>query len=68
MNVSAYPNSPNIYDSYGDGLDWAGKPKSAIIQYKKAVQMAKEQNDSRVVNFENKLKQREAFLNKSNNH
>jgi CubicO group peptidase (beta-lactamase class C family) len=68
MNLSAYPNSPNVYDSYGDGLDWAGKPKDAIIQYKKAVKMAKEQNDSRAVNFENKLKRKEAFLKKLNNH
>ena len=68
MNISAYPNSPNIYDSYGDGLDWAGKPKEAIIQYKKAVEMAKEQNDRRAANFENKLKRKEALLIKSNNH
>jgi CubicO group peptidase (beta-lactamase class C family) len=68
MNLSAYPTSPNAYDSYGDGLDWAGNPKAAIVQYKKAIQMAKEQNDSRAINFENKLKRKEAFLKKSYNH
>ncbi|HVE57351.1 MAG TPA: tetratricopeptide repeat protein [Pyrinomonadaceae bacterium] len=37
LNVEAYPNSANVYDSLGDALQAAGKKDEAIKAYEKAL-------------------------------
>ncbi|MFO7445093.1 MAG: alpha/beta hydrolase-fold protein [Ignavibacteriaceae bacterium] len=44
-NVSQYPESVNVYDSYGEGLEAAGKLESAKENYEKAVKLGEEKND-----------------------
>lgn len=39
-NVALYPESANVYDSLGEGLEAAGKLDAAIVQYRKAVEIA----------------------------
>lgn len=41
-NVRDYPRSPNVYDSYGDGLLAAGDTASAIVQFRRALSVATE--------------------------
>ena len=38
-NVENYPNSANVYDSYGEALLKKGDTKNAMINYEKAFQM-----------------------------
>ena len=39
LNVEAYPNSFNVYDSYGEALMVLGQKEEAIENYKKSVQL-----------------------------
>ena len=39
LNVEAYPNAFNVYDSYGEALMVLGKKPEAIENYKKSVQL-----------------------------
>ena len=39
INVEAYPNSFNVYDSYGEALLKNGEKKKAIENYKKSVEL-----------------------------
>ena len=39
LNVSEYPNSSNVYDSYGEALLKNGQKELAIENYKKSVEM-----------------------------
>lgn len=39
-NVALYPDSANVYDSLGEGLEAAGKLDAAIGQYRKAVEVS----------------------------
>jgi len=39
LNVDAYPNSANVYDSYAEALMKSGNNKGAIKNYKKSVEM-----------------------------
>jgi predicted alpha/beta superfamily hydrolase len=41
-NVRDYPRSPNVYDSYGDGLLAMGDTASAITQFRRALSVATE--------------------------
>lgn len=38
LNVELYPNSPNVYDSLGDGYLANGDKENALINFKKAVE------------------------------
>jgi hypothetical protein len=40
QNVASYPDSPNVYDSLGDGLLAAGDSVGARTQFKQAVDVA----------------------------
>lgn len=44
-NVRRYPNSANVYDSLGDGLQEAGDPAGAMDAYRKAVDVAARTGD-----------------------
>jgi tetratricopeptide (TPR) repeat protein len=37
MNTIVFPNSPNVWDSYGEALAAAGQREAAIASYRKAV-------------------------------
>jgi tetratricopeptide (TPR) repeat protein len=39
LNVEAYPASFNVYDSYGEGLMYAGDTAQAIINYEKSLKI-----------------------------
>lgn len=39
MNIELFPNSWNVYDSYGQALLKNGQKDSAIVYYKKSIQM-----------------------------
>ena len=40
QNVSAYPDSPNVYDSLGDALLAAGERRAARAEYQRAIDVA----------------------------
>jgi tetratricopeptide (TPR) repeat protein len=44
-NIELYPESANVYDSYGEALEKAGKKEDAFNNYKVAVEMGTEKND-----------------------
>ena len=44
-NTKLFPNSANVYDSYGEVLAMNGKLKAAIENYEKAVKVGSENND-----------------------
>lgn len=39
LNTKLFPNSSNVYDSYGEALANAGKYDQAVLNYKKSVQL-----------------------------
>jgi Flp pilus assembly protein TadD len=39
LNVELYPDSWNVYDSYGEALAEAGDKENAIINYKKSIEL-----------------------------
>lgn len=41
MNVTNYPNSPNVYDSLGDFYEANGEKKNAILSYEKVLVLDK---------------------------
>jgi predicted alpha/beta superfamily hydrolase len=41
LNVSNYPNSPNVYDSLGDFYEASGDKKNAILSYEKVLVLDK---------------------------
>ena len=44
-NVRNYPNSPNTYDSLGEGLEAAGRLDEALAKYQEAVKRAEADKD-----------------------
>lgn len=51
-NTILYPNSANVFDSYGETLLLNGSTKQAIVQYQKAVDLAKENNEPNLELFQ----------------
>lgn len=51
MNVEAYPEAPNPYDSLGDGLSAAGRRAEAVAAHTRAVALAEAQHDPRLASF-----------------
>ena len=45
-NVETYPESSNVYDSLGEALEAAGQLREALIQYSKAIELAKKKGDA----------------------
>ena len=54
-NTILFPNSANVYDSYGEALAENGKLESSVINYKKAVELAKENDNPNLELFEKNL-------------
>lgn len=50
-NVQRYPESPNVYDSLGDGYDAAGRSEEALESYREAVRRAEAGDDPRLETF-----------------
>lgn len=50
-NVESYPESANVYDSLGEALEAAGKLREALIQYGKAIELAKKNGDANLPVF-----------------
>jgi len=44
-NIELYPGSANVYDSYGEGLEQAGRLKEALENYRKAVSVGEINHD-----------------------
>lgn len=62
-NTKLYPQSPNVWDSLGDGLSQAGKRSEAAESYEKAVSLAASQSDPNLSHYQDhlaKLKQEAA--------
>lgn len=45
QNVSLYPESPNVHDSLGEGLERLGRVAEAFASYSRAVDLASDQDD-----------------------
>ncbi|MEM6346646.1 MAG: S41 family peptidase [Bacteroidota bacterium] len=54
-NIRLYPKSANIVDSYAEALMTKGELEAALMQYEKAVALAKEQNDPNLAVFQANL-------------
>lgn len=50
-NVRNYPDSPNVYDSLGEGLEAAGRSEEALAQFEEAVRRGEASNDPLVQAF-----------------
>lgn len=55
VNTQLFPESANVYDSYGESLAHNGKKDAAIKSYKKAIELAKKNNDQNLKLFEENL-------------
>jgi tetratricopeptide (TPR) repeat protein len=56
-NLEKYPDNWNIYDSYGEALDNAGETSEAIDYYKKAHEMAPDNQKQRIEGILAKLEE-----------
>jgi predicted alpha/beta superfamily hydrolase len=54
-NVELYPRSANVYDSFADSLQAAGKPNLAMENVQKAVDVATQSNDPLLPAFQKHL-------------
>ncbi|QCK16172.1 S41 family peptidase [Mangrovivirga cuniculi] len=54
-NLKIFPGSPNAHDSYAEGLALNGEKNQALKHYKKAVKLAEEQNDPRLLSYKKNL-------------
>jgi hypothetical protein len=50
-NIELYPNSPNVYDSYAEALEGAGRLEEAVANYRTAVRLAERPLDPRLAVF-----------------
>jgi predicted alpha/beta superfamily hydrolase len=44
-NIATYPESPNVYDSFGEGLEAAGRIGEAAEQYRRAIELGERSGD-----------------------
>jgi len=63
LNVEFHPESPNVYDSYGEALETNGKLTMAASNFKKAYRLGVANNSSNILYFkENFLRLRDHLL------
>ena len=55
-NTLLFPNSANVFDSYGEALASIDKKELALANYKEAVRIATEQKDENLAAFQENLK------------
>ncbi|MEZ5040647.1 MAG: S41 family peptidase [Saprospiraceae bacterium] len=65
-NTLLFPSSANVFDSYGEALATNGKIAEAAKSYRKAVELAKANQDPNLELFEENLERVEGKLKKSN--
>ncbi|MEO1257788.1 MAG: S41 family peptidase [Bacteroidota bacterium] len=63
-NTILFPQSANVYDSYGEALAMNGQMKASVHNYKKAVELAEANEDSNLELFKENLKKAEAKMKK----
>lgn len=56
MNIDRHPDSWNVYDSYGEALNRKGDKKGAVEYYNKALELAPENQKSRIEGIIKSLK------------
>ncbi len=61
-NTRLFPESANVYDSYGEALAANGKLKESVAQYRKAVKLAEANGDQNLGMFTENLKKMENKL------
>ena len=61
-NTRLFPNSANVFDSYGEALAANGKLKESVEQYRRAVALAKANGDPNLKMFSENLKKVESKL------
>ena len=61
-NILLFPNSANVYDSYGEALAENGKMKESLKNYQKAVEIAKAEDHPNLGLFMENLKKIEAKM------
>ncbi len=61
-NTRLFPESANVYDSYGESLAANGKLEDSVAQYRKAVKLAKANGDPNLGMFTENLKKMETKL------
>ena len=61
-NTRLFPESANVYDSYGEALAANGKLKESVAQYRKAVKLAEASGDQNLGMFTENLKKMENKL------
>lgn len=61
-NTLFFPDSPNVYDSYGEVLAENGKLKESVASYQMAVDKAKAQNDPGVEFYQDNLEKVKAKM------
>ena len=54
-NTIHFPNSPNVFDSYGEALKINGDLTAALESYQKAVDIATENNDKNLTYYKETL-------------
>ena len=64
-NTKLYPNSANVYDSYGEALAMNGKLEASIKSYQKAVELAVKNEDGNLGLFKENLANVKKRLNGS---
>ena len=57
INITLYPNSPNVYDSYAEALRKSGDTIQAIVYYKKSIAIDSGNRDAK--RFINKYDKKE---------
>ncbi len=63
-NITLFPDSPNVYDSYAEALIKNGKLELGVKHYKKAVKLAEAHKDPNTNLFKENLARAEQMLNK----
>ncbi len=61
-NTRLFPESANVYDSYGEALAANGKLEDSVKQYRQAVKLAKASGDPNLEMFSENLKKMESKL------
>jgi predicted alpha/beta superfamily hydrolase len=56
MNVTNYPDSANVYDSLGEGLEAAGRLTDALMSYQKAITQGEKTQDPNLEFYREHLK------------
>lgn len=63
LNVEKYPRSANVYDSLGECYEAMGKPKLALQNYRRAVELGAENEDPNLPIYEDHLEKLKAQNN-----